>query len=60
MKNIYQITVTPKNITWHNQPYVETVTALTAQKAIKIARDYYNEHSQKDNGSATYKAKLID
>lgn len=59
MKNTYQVTVTPKNNSWHNQPYVEIVEALTAEKAIKIARNYYNEHSKKDNGAATYKAKLI-
>ena len=60
MKKTYQVTVTPKNISWHNQPYVDVVDAITAEKAIKISRNYYNEHSKKYNGAATYKAKLAN
>tara|TARA_R110000868_G_scaffold65637_2_gene196078 strand:+ start:393 stop:575 length:183 start_codon:yes stop_codon:yes gene_type:complete len=57
----YQITVTPKNITWNNQQYTVTKRAKDAASAIKKARSEYNDtYWNKDFSAATYKAKLAE
>ena len=57
----YLITVTPKSITWNNQPYTVIKRAKDAPSAIKKARSEYSDtYWSKDFSAATYKAKLTD
>ena len=57
----YLITVTPKSITWNNQPYTVVKRAKDAPSAIKKARSEYSDtYWSKDFSAATYKAKLAD
>jgi hypothetical protein len=57
----YLITVTPKSITWNNQPYKVLKRANNAASAIKKARaEYSDTYWSKDFSAATYKAKLAE
>ena len=57
----YEITVTPKNITWNNQPYTVIKRAKDAPSAIKKARSEYSDtYWSRDFSAATYKAKLAE
>jgi len=54
----YTVSVTPKEISWFNQPYTVQFVARTASDAIKKARQEYNDNASYKGDKATFKARV--